>query len=425
MAGTVVVGMQWGDEGKGRFVDVLAKEHTLVVRYQGGHNAGHTIVVDGDSFALQLIPSGILHPAITPVIGNGVVVDPEVLLAEIDMLESRGVDCARLRVSANAHLVLEHHRVIDGLFEELRGDDAIGTTKRGIGPAYTDKASRLGLRVQDLLRPEIFRERLRHGLIDKNAMLRGLGRDELDADELADRYLGEVADRIAPLIADTTALVNGALEAEQGVLFEGAQATFLDIDHGTYPYVTSSNPVSGAATVGAGIGPRHLTRIVGVAKAYVTRVGSGPFPTELAGDLADELIEKGHEYGTNTGRRRRVGWLDAVQLRQAIRLNAATELAITKLDVLSGFDTVRMCVAYDLDGEELLYPPALDAEAERARPIFLDLPGWSGDGLPAEALAFLRTLQDQVGLPVRMAGFGPGRGDEARFDEGVPAEATA
>ena len=423
MPGCVAVGMQWGDEGKGRLVDVLAKEHSMVVRYQGGHNAGHTLVVDGETFALQLVPSGVLYDTVTPVIANGVVVDPIVLLAEIDRLERGGVSCDRLQLAANAHLVLSDHQVLDALSEELKGDDAIGTTLRGIGPAYADKASRDGVRVQDLLRTDVFAARVEQALLQKNVMLRGLDRDPIALDEIVDRYTGEVADRLRPYVTDTVATVNEALEADASVLFEGAQATVLDVDHGTYPFVTSSNPLAGAASVGAGIGPRHLQRIIGIAKAYVTRVGAGPFITELDGPLADHLVDVGHEYGVNTGRRRRVGWFDAVQARQAARLSSLTEMAILKVDVLADVDRVRMCVAYELDGVELRYPPARMDELERVRPVWVELPGWAATsgGLDANALDYLRRLQHEVGVPVTFVGVGPGRGDEIRFDGGVPA----
>ena len=351
MPGTVIVGTQWGDEGKGRFTDYLAKESELVVRYQGGHNAGHTIVVDGEVFALQLVPSGVLYDYVTPVIGNGVVIDPAVLVDELDMLERKGLDTRRLRVSGNAHLIMPYHQELDRVTERYLGKNKLGTTKRGIGPAYADKALRVGLRVQDLLDAKIFREKLELVLREKNGVLAKVyNRLPLDADEICERYLGLVP-RLEPLIADTVHLVHEALDAGQRVLFEGAQATYLDLDHGTYPFVTSSNPVAGGVCTGAGVGPRAIDRIVGVTKAYVTRVGSGPFPTELhEGDAdGDLLVDRGGEYGTNTGRRRRPGWLDAVMLRHAVRLNTCTEIAITKLDVLSPFPEVKVCVAYEGD----------------------------------------------------------------------------
>ncbi len=424
MAGTVVVGMQWGDEGKGRVVDVLAAEHDIVVRYQGGHNAGHTLVVGGVTFALQLVPSGVLSDGVTPVIGNGVVVDPVVLAAEIDDLEGAGVDCSRLLLSSSAHLVLEHHRVLDALEEEIKGDAAIGTTLRGIGPAYADKASRTGARVEDLLRPDVLRERVAQSLALKNPMLIGLGRDPLTVDQIVEPVLGTVAERLVPHVADTPAVLNEALEDGRRVLFEGAQATFLDLDHGTYPFVTSSNPVAGAASVGAGVGPRHLERIVGIAKAYVTRVGAGPFVTELDDEVASHLVDVGHEYGTNTGRRRRVGWFDAVQARQAVRLSTITEVVITKLDVLDGLDRLRVCHAYDLaDGTRVRHAPTSSSAVVGARPVYDDLDGWGSldGGLPETAWAYLGRLEAEMGVPVTYATTGAGRGDEVRMAGGVAA----
>src|SRR5438874_11693032 len=323
----------------------------MVVRYQGGHNAGHTVVVDGQTFALQLLPSGILYDYITPVIGNGVVVDPAVLLDEVDALTANGIDCSRLKVGGNAHLILPYHQELDMMTERYLGKARLGTTKRGIGPAYADKAARVGLRVQDLLDPKIFRQKLDVVLKEKNHILAKVyNRLSLDADAIATRYLDELAPRIEPMIADCVTLVHEALAAGQHVLLEGAQATFLDLDHGTYPFVTSSNPVAGGACTGAGVGPRDIDRVIGIAKAYVTRVGAGPFPTEIDDERGDALVDRGREFGTNTGRRRRTGWFDAVMMRQAVRLNSLTEIALTKLDVLDGFDTLRVCVAYEAEG---------------------------------------------------------------------------
>ena len=348
MPATVVVGTQWGDEGKGKLTDLLARDMDMVVRYQGGHNAGHRIVVEGESFALQLVPSGVLYPHITPVIGNGVVVDPAVLLDELDKLAAKGVDVSRLLVSGNAHLIMPYHQELDRLTERFLGKNALGTTKRGIGPAYADKSSRVGLRVQDLLDAKIFREKLDVVLHEKNLILTKIyNRPALRAKDLAERYLDEFAPRLAPRITDTVAVVHDALARGARLLLEGAQATFLDLDHGTYPFVTSSNPVAGGACTGSGLGPRDLTSIMGIAKAYVTRVGAGPFPTELEGDVGELLVERGHEFGTNTGRRRRVGWFDAVMTRQAARLNSLTDIALTKLDVLDTLDEVKVCVAYE------------------------------------------------------------------------------
>ena len=420
MPGTVIVGLQWGDEGKGRFTDYLAKESALCVRYQGGHNAGHTIVVDGETFALQLVPSGVLYPHVVPVIGNGVVVDPAVLLNEIDTLEAKGVDTGGLRVSGNAHLIMPYHQELDRVTERFLGKNKLGTTKRGIGPAYADKALRVGLRVQDLLDPKIFREKLDLALREKNGVLAKVyNRLPLDADEISDTYLAMVP-RLEPLIADTVHLVHDALDAGQHVLFEGAQATYLDLDHGTYPFVTSSNPVAGGVCTGAGVGPRAIDRIIGVAKAYVTRVGSGPFPTELhEGDtVGDLLVERGAEFGTNTGRRRRPGWLDLVMLRQAVRLNTCTELAITKLDVLAPLDEIKVCVAYEGDdGTRYEHVPYHQSVLHKVRPVYETLPGWRReidgaariDDLPAEARDFVELVASYAGVPVTFLGVGPAR----------------
>ena len=380
MPATVVVGTQWGDEGKGKLTDLLAREMDLVVRYQGGHNAGHRIVVNGEAFALQLVPSGILYDHITPIIGNGVVVDPAVLLAELDSLAVKGIDTSRLVVSGNAHLIMPYHQELDRVTERFLGKNALGTTKRGIGPAYADKATRVGLRVQDLFDPKIFRQKLDVALKEKNAVLAKVyNRLPLDAGEIADRYLGEYAPRIEPMVGDTVGMVHDALDHDRQVLLEGAQATFLDLDHGTYPFVTSSNPVAGGACTGSGLGPRDIDRVIGIAKAYVTRVGAGPFPTEQENDIGELLVERGHEFGTNTGRRRRCGWFDAVMLRQAVRLNSLTEVALTKLDVLDTFESVKVCVAYEADGIRYTHLPYHQSTFHKAKPVYEELPGWRTD----------------------------------------------
>ena len=424
MPATVVVGTQWGDEGKGKLTDLIAKEMAMVVRYQGGHNAGHTLVVEGESFALQLVPSGVLYDHIVPVIGNGVVVDPFVLLAEIDTLESKGVDCSRLRVSGNAHLILPYHQELDMLTERYLGKNKLGTTKRGIGPTYADKAMRVGIRVQDLLDEKIFRAKLDAVLGDKNTVLtRVYNRLPTDPDELADRVMAEVVPRLRPHVADSVGLVHDALDAGENVLFEGAQATFLDLDHGTYPFVTSSNPVAGGACTGAGIGPRHIQRVVGIAKAYITRVGAGPFPTELFDADGDALVDRGHEFGTNTGRRRRPGWFDAVMMRQALRLNSLSEVAITKLDILDTFDTLKVCVAYDVNGERHEHLPYHQSDLHSAKPIYEELPGWQSDltavrersELPTPAVRYLEFLEGQIGAPISLVGVGPGREQFVNF----------
>jgi adenylosuccinate synthase len=421
---TVVVGTQWGDEGKGKLTDLLAKEMQMVVRYQGGHNAGHTIVVDGERFALQLIPSGVLYDHITPVIGNGVVVDPRVLINEIDELERRGVSCQRLRVSGNAHLIMPYHQELDRVTERHLGRNKLGTTKSGIGPAYADKAARIGLRVQDLFDAKIFRQKLDVVLKEKNAILAKVyNRLPLSADTIAGLYLAEYAPRIAPLIADSVELVHEALDAGQHILLEGAQATFLDLDHGTYPFVTSSNPVAGGACTGAGVGPRDISRVIGIAKAYVTRVGAGPFPTELPDEVGDDLVERGHEYGTNTGRRRRAGWFDAVMMRQAVRLNSLSEIALTKLDVLDTLDTLKVCVAYEADGQVYRHVPYHQSVLHKVRPIYEELPGWRTDlsgatelhDLPVAARDYVAFLAEQAGVPIRLVGVGPGREQVVQF----------
>jgi len=415
---TVVVGTQWGDEGKGKLTDLLAREMDMVVRYQGGHNAGHRIVVQGEAFALQLVPSGVLYPHITPVIGNGVVVDPSVLLAEIDALEAKGVDTSRLMVSGNAHLIMPYHQELDRLTERFLGKNALGTTKRGIGPAYADKSSRVGLRVQDLLDPKIFREKLDVVLHEKNLILTKVyNRPALDGAQLAATYLDQYAPRLAAMIGDTVSVVHDAMDRGERILLEGAQATFLDLDHGTYPFVTSSNPVAGGACIGSGLGPRDIGAIVGIAKAYITRVGAGPFPTELEGELGDLLVERGHEYGTNTGRRRRVGWFDAVMARQAARLNSLTEIALTKLDVLDTLEQIKVCVAYEAGGVRYDHPPYHQSVLHDVVPIYETLPGWGCDltgftefaELPREAREYIAFLEQAIGVTISVVGVGPGR----------------
>jgi adenylosuccinate synthase len=418
MPATVVVGTQWGDEGKGKVTDLLAKEMSLVVRYQGGHNAGHTLVVDGESFALQLVPSGVLYDHITPVIGNGVVVDPRVLIKEMDTLEAKGVDCSRVKVSGNAHLILPYHQQLDALHERYLGKNSLGTTRRGIGPAYADRALRVGIRVQDLLDPKIFRQKLEVVLHTVNPILAKVyNKLPVDVDAVCAEYLDVCRPRLEPHITDTVGLVHEALDAGQHVLLEGAQATFLDLDHGTYPFVTSSNHVAGGACTGAGIGPRDITRVIGIAKAYVTRVGAGPFPTELFDEVGDHLVDVGHEYGTNTGRRRRPGWFDAVMMRHAVRVNSLSEVSITKLDVLDGLASLKVCVAYDHEGERLTTLPYHQSVLHKVTPIYAEMPGWSATitsttepgQLPAQARDYLAFLEEQIGVPVNVVGVGPGR----------------
>ena len=426
MGATVIVGTQWGDEGKGKFTDLLARDMSTVVRFQGGHNAGHTIVVEGESFALQLVPSGVLYDHITPVIGNGVVVDAGVLLAEMAMLESKGVDTSRLRVSGNAHLIFPYHQSLDALQERHLGKNKLGTTKRGIGPAYADKAMRTGLRVQDILDEKIFREKLEVVLHQLNpVMSRVYNKLGFDINEIADKFLTEYKPKLEPMVTDAIALVHERLEAGDDILLEGAQATFLDLDHGTYPFVTSSNPTAGGACVGSGVGPMYIDRVVGVAKAYITRVGAGPFPTELFDDIGDHIVDVGHEYGTNTGRRRRPGYFDCVMMRYARRVNSLSELAIVKLDVLDQLDEIKVCVAYEHEGERIEDFPYHQTVLHKVKPIYETLPGWKTDltgvtdrsELPKRAEEYLTFLQENCGMPVRLVGVGPGREQVLSFSE--------
>ena len=415
---TVVVGAQWGDEGKAKIIDLLSKEHTYVVRYQGGHNAGHTVVVGGEKYALQLTPSGVLYDHVIPVIGNGVVVDLPTLFREIDALEARGISCAGLKVSSRAHLIFPWHQAHDAIAEAVRGDDKIGTTLKGIGPAYADKARRVGVRVGEVVDLDAFATTVRARAIAENIVIEQAGGEALDVDDIVARFT-EYGARLQPYVADTVTLLHEVVGQGAHVLLEGAQATFLDLDHGTYPYVTSSNPTAGGACAGTGLGPRDIDRIVGITKAYTTRVGAGPFPTELLDADGDTLIDVGREYGTVTGRRRRAGWLDCVMLRHAVRLNSLTEIALTKLDVLDGFDTVKVCTGYLLDGEPVRHYPDRSDVLTRIEPVYETLPGWRTDlsearergSLPAEAKAFLDLVEREVGVPVKVVGVGAERDD--------------
>jgi adenylosuccinate synthase len=405
---TVIVGAQWGDEGKGKIVDLLAQSSELVCRYQGGPNAGHTIVSGGETFKLHHVPSGILYEGKISVIGAGCVVDPQLLVEEIDALEARGISTEGLRLSGNAHLIMPWHVASDSASERRLGRLQIGTTRRGIGPAYADKAARLGIRVQDVLDPKILRQKFETALAEKNRLL-----DEpLEAGDLADR-MEECAARLRPYIADTSLLVERALKAGQKVLLEGAQGTLLDLDHGTYPFVTSSNPVAGAAATGIGIGPTRIESVIGVAKAYVTRVGEGPFPTEIEGPDQARVRELGEEYGTTTGRERRCGWLDLVGLRFAARVNGMTSLALTKLDVLSAFAEIPVCVRYRLpDGTETDEFPAHQSDFHHAQPVYETLPGWQEplDGtLPPAAQRYVEFVEEGLELDVIMVGTGADR----------------
>jgi adenylosuccinate synthase len=427
MPGIALVGTQWGDEGKGKVTDHLAEKTDLVVRYQGGNNAGHTIVVAGERYAVHLVPTGILYPHCTPVIGPGVVVNPEVLIEELETLAARGIETKRLLLSGNAHLIMPYHLELDRVTERRLGKNRLGTTKRGIGPAYADKASRIGLRVQDLLDPKIFSAKLEVALKEKNLLLtRVYGRLPLDQHEIEDSYLG-YAEVLAPHIADTDRVVQEALDANKTVLFEGAQATMLDLDHGTYPFVTSSNPVAGGACAGAGVGPLDIQRVIGISKSYCTRVGSGPFPSEADPADAEILVEAGQEYGTTTGRKRRCGWFDAVANRYAARLNTLTELVITKLDVLSEFDKIKVCVAYTYEGKRHEHMPPNQTIFNKCKPVYEELPGWSKDitaardvdDLPKEARAYLELLEDLVRTPISWVSVGPSRDEIVRLREMV------
>ncbi len=417
MPATVVVGAQWGDEGKGRVTDLFARDADYVVRYQGGNNAGHTIVVGSERFALSLVPSGVMYTGTVPVIASGVVIDPQVLLEEIGMLEERGVDPSRLRISANAHLIMPYHRKLDTVIERYLGRNRIGTTKRGIGPAYTDKYARTGIRVQDLFDPAIFVDKLEAVLAEKNKILtRVYNQLPMDAGRIAEEYL-VYAERLLPMVEETSRLIWDALAEGRTVLFEGAQGTLLDIDHGTYPFVTSSNPSAGGAAIGAGVGPKVLDRVVGVAKAYISRVGSGPFPTELSDETGDRMIEIGGEYGTVTGRRRRCGWLDLVALRYACRVNSLTELFITKLDVLSGFDKIKAATSYTSLGETYTEFPRQQRVLYNCAPIYSEMTGWEEDlsetrrfgDLPPAARRYIEFIEDQAGVPVGWVSVGPER----------------
>ncbi len=418
MPGIVVVGAQWGDEGKGKATDQLGDRVDYTVRYSGGNNAGHTLVVNGERYALHLLPSGILSPNSVPVIGNGVVIDLDVLFDEIDGLAARGVDAARkLLVSANAHLITPYHQTIDKVSERFLGKRKIGTTGRGVGPAYSDKVNRLGIRVQDLFDEEMLRAKVEASLWQKNHLLvKVYNQRAIDPNEIADRLLSHV-ERLRPMVADTSRVLNDALDAGDVVLFEGAQAHHLDVDHGTYPYVTSSNPIAAGACTGAGVGPTRIDRVVGIAKAYTTRVGEGPFPTELLDADGDKIRADGAEFGTTTGRKRRCGWYDALVVEAAASANAFTDIFLTKLDILSGWEKIPVCVAYDVDGERHDRLPMTQHDFSRATPIYELQDGWSEDisgarsfaDLPRNCQAYVRRLEELSGARISGIGVGPGR----------------
>lgn len=419
MANTVIIGAQWGDEGKGKIVDMLSAQSQVIVRFQGGNNAGHTIKVKGEETILHLIPSGILHDGKICLIGNGVVLDPAVFLSEVDHLAARGIDVAptRLGISKKTHLIMPYHKSLDKAREAKRAGHKIGTTGRGIGPCYEDKAARVGLRAGDLADPGLVREKVRHALLEKNVLLRDLYKFEpLDENAVCDELLG-LAPRLLPYLTDVDARIHETMLTGQNVLFEGAQGIHLDIDHGTYPFVTSSNTVAGNAAAGSGVAPGTLNRIVGIVKAYTTRVGSGPFPTELLDDTGSYLRTKGHEFGATTGRPRRCGWLDAVVLRETVRLNGLTDIALTKLDVLQNLPALQICMAYELDGKRLEYLPQEEGALGRVTPVYEELPGFEDDisectafeELPGTVQGYIRRIEELSGVKVSMISVGADR----------------
>ena len=417
MPAIVLLGAQWGDEGKGKATDLLGDRVDYVVRYQGGNNAGHTVVIGDQKYALHLLPSGILSPNVIPVIGNGVVIDPAVLLTEIKGLNERGIDTSKLKISTNAHLITPYHRTIDKVSERFLGKSKIGTTGRGIGPAYADKINRIGIRVQDLFDPSILKQKIEAALHDKNQILiKVFNRKGITVDEVLDEYLG-YAQILKPYVVDTALLLDQALKSGKNVLLEGSQGTLLDVDHGTYPFVTSSNPTAGGASTGSGIGPTKITRVIGILKAYTTRVGSGPFPTELFDEDGEALRKIGGEVGVTTGRNRRCGWFDAPIARYAVRVNGLTDFFLTKLDVLTGWEKIPVCVAYEVDGVRVEELPASQTDFHHAKPIYEYLPGWkeniskakSVDDLPNNAKEYVKFLEKVSGAPISAIGVGPGR----------------
>jgi adenylosuccinate synthase len=417
MPAIVLLGAQWGDEGKGKATDLLGSRVDYVVRYQGGNNAGHTVVIGDKKFALHLLPSGILSPEVTPVIGNGVVIDPGVLFHEIDGLEAQGIDTSRLLISANAHLITPYHVTLDKVTERFLGKAKIGTTGRGIGPTYADKVARVGIRIQDLFDEKILMAKVEGALINKNqTLVKVYNRRAIDAQAIVEELLS-YADRLRPFVADTTLVLNNALDQDKVVLLEGGQGTLLDVDHGTYPFVTSSNPTAGGACTGSGIGPTRITRSIGILKAYTTRVGSGPFPTELFDEDGENLRRIGGEFGVTTGRARRCGWFDAPIARYATRVNGLTDFFLTKLDVLSDWDKIPVCVAYDIDGTRVEEVPANQTDFHHAKPIYEVLPGWKSDitgartfeDLPPNAQSYVKFLEDVSGAPMSAIGVGQDR----------------
>ncbi|HWU46412.1 MAG TPA: adenylosuccinate synthase [Humibacter sp.] len=417
MPAIVIVGAQWGDEGKGKATDLLGSRIDYVVKFNGGNNAGHTVVIGDEKYALNLLPSGILTPGVVPVIANGVVIDIEVLFRELDALIERGLDVSRLKVSSNAHVITAYHRTMDKVTERFLGKRQIGTTGRGIGPAYADKINRVGIRIQDLFDENILRQKVEGALDQKNHLLvKVYNRRAFGVDEIVDELLG-YAERLRPMVADTSLLINQALDDGKNVLFEAGQATMLDVDHGTYPFVTSSSSTAGGAVIGSGIGPARISRVIGIVKAYTTRVGSGPFPTELFDEQGDWLREAGAEFGTVTGRPRRTGWYDAPITRYAARINGVTDFVLTKLDTLTGLDTIPVCVAYDVDGVRHDEVPSSQSDFHHAVPIYQEFPGWSEDitgvrefdDLPQTAREYVLALEQMSGSRISAIGVGPGR----------------
>ncbi len=427
MPALVLVGAQWGDEGKGKATDLLGGSVDYVVRYQGGNNAGHTVVIGDQKYALHLLPSGILSPNVVPVIGNGVVIDPAVLLSELQGLNDRGIDTSKLLISGNAHLITPYHRTLDKVTERFLGKRKIGTTGRGIGPTYADKINRVGIRVQDLFDESILQQKVEAALHDKNQLLVKLyNRRAIPAELVVQEYLG-FADKLRPYLADTTLVLDEALKANKVVLLEGGQGTLLDVDHGTYPFVTSSNPTAGGACTGSGIGPTKIDRVIGILKAYTTRVGSGPFPTELLDADGEALRRIGGERGVTTGRDRRCGWFDAVVARYATRVNGLTDFFLTKLDVLTGWEQIPVCVAYEIDGKRVEELPYNQTDFHHAKPIYENLPGWSEDiskaltfsDLPKNAQAYVKALEEMSGAPISAIGVGPGRTETIQINSFV------
>ena len=417
MPAVVVVGTQWGDEGKGKATDQLGQDVDYVVKFNGGNNAGHTVVIDDEKFAFHLLPAGVLTPGVTPIIGNGVVVDLEVLFNEIAEIEARGKDASSLLISANAHIIPSYNRVLDRTTERFLGSRQLGTTGRGIGPTYADKMNRVGIRVQDLFDESILRQKVRSALDQKNSLfLKVFNRAAIDADAVADELLS-YAERVRPMVVDCSLALNSALDKGKTVLFEAGQATMLDIDHGTYPFVTSSNPTSGGACTGTGVGPTRIDSVVGVVKAYTTRVGEGPFPTELHDEMGERLRNEGGEFGVTTGRPRRCGWHDAVVTRYAARVNGLTDLVMTKLDVLTGYETIPVCVAYDIEGTVTQEMPLTQSDFHHAVPVYEELPGWSEDisgvrrfaDLPQAAQDYVLRIEELAHCRVSAIGVGPGR----------------